>query len=90
MTQTISLAAEAAERGQQSQPAEPAQPAEAGQSLGSSSGTVAVSDAHIAANRFEQAVVAQGVSIAPGILRLGPDDVLAHFSRFGRRISGCL
>ena len=78
----------AAERGQQSQPAEPAQPAEAGQSLGSS--TVAVSDAHIAANRFEQAVVAQGVSIAPGILRLGPDDVLAHFSRFGRRIAGCL
>ena len=64
----------AAERGQQSQPAEPAQPAEAaGQRLMGSSGTI--SEAHVAANRFEQAVVAQGVSIAPGILRLGPDDV---------------
>jgi glucose/arabinose dehydrogenase len=91
MVQAISLAAVAAEQAQQSQPAQPAQPADpAAESLGSNGGTVAVSEAQVAASRFEQAVVAQGVSIAPGILRLGPDDVLAHFSRFGRRIAGCL
>ena len=76
MTQTISLAAMAAEGGQQSQPAEPAQPAEAaGQRLMGSTSSGTISEAHVAANRFEQAVVAQGVSIPPGILRLGPDDV---------------
>ncbi|CAL1131011.1 unnamed protein product [Cladocopium goreaui] len=61
----------AAEQAQQSQPAQPAQPADpAAESLGSNGGTVAVSEAQVAASRFEQAVVAQGVSIAPGILRL--------------------
>ena len=69
MVQAISLVAMAAEQAQQSQPAQPAQPADpAAESLGSNGGTVAVSEAQVAASRFEQAVVAQGVSIAPGIL----------------------
>ena len=88
MVQAISLAAMAAEQAQQSQPAQPAQPADpASESLGSNGGTVAVSEAQVAASRFEQAVVAQGVSIAPGILRLRPEDVLAHISSIGGTIA---
>ena len=88
MVQAISLVAMAAEQAQQSQPAQPAQPADpAAESLGSNGGTVAVSEAQVAASRFEQAVVAQGVSIAPGILRLRPEDVLAHISSIGGTIA---
>ena len=78
----------AAEQAQQSQPAQPAQPADpAAESLGSNGGTVAVSEAQVAASRFEQAIVAQGVSSAPGILRLRPEDVLAHISPIGGTIA---
>ena len=89
MVQTISLAAMAAERNQQSQPADPAETAQpaaaAAQSADQgaesfSSGALQLSEAQVAASRFEQSVVAQGVSIAPGILRLRHDDVLAHLT----------
>ena len=79
MTQTISLAAEAQTQQQGGVP-QPDEVEAADASSSMTSGALAVSEARVAATRFEQSVLALNVQIAPGILGLGPDDVLAHLS----------
>lgn len=47
---------------------------------------MAVSESQAAASRFEQTVMAQRVAIAPGLLRLRPEDVLAYCAPIGFEI----
>lgn len=66
-------------------PAVAPEPGTASASLASSN--LAVNESQAAAFKFEQAVLAQGVAISPGILRLRPEDVLAHCAPIGVEIN---
>ena len=81
MTQTVSVAADA-QRQQQGQIAQPDE-VEVQDANSMASGGMAVPEAIVAATRFEQSVLALNVQIAPGILGLRPEDVLAHLSSTG-------
>lgn len=63
----MSLAQEAARHEAESAAVDP--PAEA-QRPDSSNSRMALSDARVAASRFEQSVLSQGVQVAPGILHV--------------------